>query len=604
MSASDVYATTIQSLPSTSEWTNRKLTAYDNNKAAALPNIEDLSKQDVCNFSLSNINSGNINVKSCIFMLERTTFAKSKVSDDLGPRSGVALQIYNNNYYRIQTSTLKLEKKDASSKNAARPVIEIPSSELEVVPPVMHTVNYDTQDGEPSSTAQIEHGEEIGELPVLPNRDEYVFMGWSTTSDGENIIDATYIVEGDITLYAVFRIPNYTALIISPVVSNPGKDTLQKAINAAESGIETTIVLLKDVNEAITINNNRNIKLEMRGHTINGAGSKALNISSGAIANLSDGSLSSTGSNTIDNYGALSLEDVEISCSAAQGAINNNGSGTLNIKDSNIVSTGGKQGIYNNGGALRIEGNTTISTTSTNRAAVHNKANNGSIVIAGGTITSTGGYAVYNQAGTLSIGVEGGNLSTTTPTIIGKTYGVVANAKYAMYDGIIKGETHALGTGSGDNPSPSHDSSASKLDAIEAGTERIIETQGEYEVLYLSLQNKYSISFNANGGTVSETNRTIDQGDEVGELPNPTRGTYIFDGWFTEAEGGAQIDEHTVPTKNVTYYAHWHFNSSNEIVSFNSYTPVIQEYFDSIAGWKDSEAATLDGLQNLFEGHD
>ena len=71
----------------------------------------------------------------------------------------------------------------------------------------------------------------------------------------------------------------------------------------------------------------------------------------------------------------------------------------------------------------------------------------------------------------------------------------------------------------------------------------------------------YTITFNANGGSVSPTTKTIDIGDPIGTLPKPAkREGYNFMGWFTDLTSGTEIDENTVPNGNVTYYAHWILN--------------------------------------------
>ena len=67
----------------------------------------------------------------------------------------------------------------------------------------------------------------------------------------------------------------------------------------------------------------------------------------------------------------------------------------------------------------------------------------------------------------------------------------------------------------------------------------------------------YTATFNANGGTVSPTTRTVKGGSTVGTLPTPTRYGYVFDGWYTAVFGGTQIAASTKVTANVTYYAHW-----------------------------------------------
>ena len=52
---------------------------------------------------------------------------------------------------------------------------------------------------------------------------------------------------------------------------------------------------------------------------------------------------------------------------------------------------------------------------------------------------------------------------------------------------------------------------------------------------------------------------TVVFGDAYGELPEPTREGYIFDGWFTEADGGELVERNTeVGSKTAhTLYAHW-----------------------------------------------
>ena len=67
----------------------------------------------------------------------------------------------------------------------------------------------------------------------------------------------------------------------------------------------------------------------------------------------------------------------------------------------------------------------------------------------------------------------------------------------------------------------------------------------------------YTVTFNANGGSVSPATRTVASGAEVGTLPDATRSGYTFDGWFTSANGGTKITSSTKVTANVTYYAHW-----------------------------------------------
>ena len=66
-----------------------------------------------------------------------------------------------------------------------------------------------------------------------------------------------------------------------------------------------------------------------------------------------------------------------------------------------------------------------------------------------------------------------------------------------------------------------------------------------------------TVTFNANGGSVSPVSRIVTVDTAVGTLPTPTRSGYSFDGWFTAANGGVQVTASTVVRASVTYYAHW-----------------------------------------------
>ena len=65
------------------------------------------------------------------------------------------------------------------------------------------------------------------------------------------------------------------------------------------------------------------------------------------------------------------------------------------------------------------------------------------------------------------------------------------------------------------------------------------------------------VTFNATGGTVSPTTRSVASGATVGSLPTPTQAGYDFKGWWTAKSGGTQVTASTKVTANVTYYAHW-----------------------------------------------
>lgn len=68
---------------------------------------------------------------------------------------------------------------------------------------------------------------------------------------------------------------------------------------------------------------------------------------------------------------------------------------------------------------------------------------------------------------------------------------------------------------------------------------------------------KYTLTFDANGGYVSESSRQIDFDSTFGTLPSATRDYYDFAGWFTAESGGSAVSADTVVSGSVTIYAHW-----------------------------------------------
>ena len=136
-------------------------------------------------------------------------------------------------------------------------------------------------------------------------------------------------------------------------------------------------------------------------------------------------------------------------------------------------------------------------------------------------------------------------------------------------------------------------------------TKETVVTTADKHTLYAHwTANKYTVTFDANGGTVTPAEQTVTYGSHYGELPTPTREGYAFAGWFTEKDGGTQVTKETV-VKTVadhTLYAHWTANtytvkfdanegtvtSAEQTVTYGSHygelpTPTREGY--TFAGW-------------------
>lgn len=87
--------------------------------------------------------------------------------------------------------------------------------------------------------------------------------------------------------------------------------------------------------------------------------------------------------------------------------------------------------------------------------------------------------------------------------------------------------------------------------------------------------NKYTASFDLNGGEGDAPSRTQNWGTEIGALPEPTRTGYFFKGWFTESEGGSQIGATDKIECDKTYFAHWERDPIPEMVSGETVAEVL-----------------------------
>lgn len=70
----------------------------------------------------------------------------------------------------------------------------------------------------------------------------------------------------------------------------------------------------------------------------------------------------------------------------------------------------------------------------------------------------------------------------------------------------------------------------------------------------------YTVTFNANGGSVNPSTRTVAYNTAVGTLPSASRSGYTLKGWYTKKSGGSKISAKTKIKGNKTFYAQWKKN--------------------------------------------
>ncbi len=266
-------------------------------------------------------------------------------------------------------------------------------------------------------TRELAKDSQIGTLPS-PTLTGYEFQGWYTELTDGRKISPTEVITSNQEFFAHWL--DITQIITAEIGGN-SYNTLQKAIDAVpRNNTQTTIKLVRDTSETLSIKSQQNIVFNLQNYTISNNGVNPV----------------------ISNRGTLTISNGTITSNTTQGAINNESGGKLTISGGQIIATGTRQAIYNNGGTLFITGTAYLTSTTNERATVQN-LNNGNITVTGGTIISTGLNGIENTA-TLTIGTKDGNILTNTPIIQGVQYGINNTSVLNYYDGVIKGKDDTI----------------------------------------------------------------------------------------------------------------------------------------------------------------
>lgn len=263
-----------------------------------------------------------------------------------------------------------------------------------------------------------------------------------------------------------------------------------------------------------------------------------------------------------------------------------NGTGTLHI-------TNGMAGLFSTQGNVTIR-DVAVDVTATYGIQTISTADSGNVTIESGTVNLKGMYGVYANG---VFAVNGGNV-----TIEGNN-----NAAFGIYTlknvNITGGELTVDGSS---KPLPSYKaigvSGDGGVKANPATGKAITVKMGENannaastvytaetnltlpaeKFLYFNAVSassepttEYTVTFNANGGTLTEDS-VATRGGKLTSLPTPTRDGYVFKGWYDAVTGGNQITTDTVFTADATIYARWikTYSVSGNVVNEEGETPV------------------------------
>lgn len=176
-----------------------------------------------------------------------------------------------------------------------------------------------------------------------------------------------------------------------------------------------------------------------------------------------------------------------------------------------------------------------------------------------GWATSDGGSKAYNLSATYS---SNDNL-TLYPVWQANTYTVKFNANGGSVTTASKSVTYNSTYGTVPTPTRTGYTFKGWFTETSGGTQVTHDTKVAItanQTLYARwAANSYTVTFKANGGSVTTTSKSVTYNSTYGELPTPTRTGHTFKGWFTATSGGSQVVSGTkvAITAAQTLYAQW-----------------------------------------------
>jgi len=451
--------------------------------------------------------------------------------------------------------------------------------------PTTYKVTYDANSGVNEPNAQIKtHAVALTLSSDLPTRTGYTFTGWNTREDGGGTAydaGASYTANAAVTLYAQWSIKTYEVTFnsqggspVSPqTVNHGGRATAPTAPTRTgytfaswykEAGYVHEWDFAADaVTASITLYAKwtpvtPNITYTVRFNANGGSGSvpASQTVDAGDRITLPNGSGLNNSGYTFGGWNT-----------------NNAGTGTTHNANSSYTPTGNitlyakwTPVTYNVTYHANGAGVTGIPTAQTKTHGValtlssDLPARSGYTFNGWNTLANGSGDA-YTAGGSYTANAAVTLYAQWTPPIPPTTYNVTYNAN----GGSVTPSTATTGAdgklASLPTPTRSGYTFVGWFTAATGGTQVTTSTifSADATIHAQWMLKTYTVTFNANGGSVSPTSGTTGVGWTLSSLPTPTPppGEY-FAGWFTtEATGGAAVTTSTVFSADATIYARW-----------------------------------------------
>lgn len=389
------------------------------------------------------------------------------------------------------------------------------------------TFNGNGGDTPSPSTITKTYDSELGTLPTC-SRTGYTFLGWYTASSGGTKISSTTKITGTVTYYAQWSINSYTL-----TYNVNGGNAVSPASKSVQYGSAYGTL------PTPTKSSDAEYTYAFAGwYTAASGGTQVTtNTTMGA------------GNTTIYAHWTATRRSYTINYQTTYGSLNrtsqsvaygSKGSCTLTMPSNNAQYTYTFQGWYTaaNGGGTKAGSSLTLETPSVTGAATYYAYVTRAVNRYTFTFNANGGSTPSSSSITKNYNEAIGTLPTCSR---------VSNTYTYTFAGWFDTSATSGGT--------------------QLTTTTKVTSNKTWYARWTATYKNYTVTWNGNGGTPSQSSSSFHYNDALGTLPTATRTGYTFKGWSTSASGSVNVNESTKVTENVTYYAIWQINRYELIVN-------------------------------------
>ncbi len=439
---------------------------------------------------------------------------------NVGTATVTATAIDGTNYTGSKSTTFKIYYPTLTVKGASGSTVTADQTAY----PKYNTKNiYTTDTGSTAKTLSI------------PSKPGYTFQGWYTEESGgtQILTNAGALVSNwdttsNMTVYPQFTINSYT-LTINP---NGGEYNSSTSNTTVKQDFGTTYTVATPTRTGYTF----------AGWTNSGSGSLSgwYTEESGGTQILTNAGALVSNWDTTSNmtvYPQFTINSYTLTINPNGGEYNSSTSNTTVKQDfgtTYTVATPTRTGYtfagWTNSGSGSLSGTTYTFGAGAGTLTAKWTANTYTVTANanGGTIPATTGWTVAS-----------GSATATKSVTYDSTYGTLPEPTRNGYN--FNGWYTATSGGS----------------KVLSTTK--VTTASAYTIYAQWTAKKITVSFNANGGSVSTTSAEVTFDGSYGILPTATRAGYTFAGWYTASSGGSKVESTTKVTNaaNHTLYAQW-----------------------------------------------